>query len=442
VELNEVKKIIQDAGIVGAGGAGFPSFAKLAEGANTLVINAAECEPLLYTDYMLIHERLYRVLEGAEAIMEMTGINKCLLSVKGTKGKALNWTDGQELAPGVFVKLLPNVYPMGDEINLIYEATGRLVPPGQLPMTVGVIVMNLETVYNIRAALRHQKPVIEKWLTIHGCVPNPCVLRVPVGTCVGALFDRLGIKVPEGYTVLDGGPSMGKVIDPAKTIVTKATKGLMIFPDDIPAINVRKRTPRVQLTLAASACCQCTRCTDLCPRGLIGYPLQPHKVVRASMDMVEEMPQIFTGATSCSGCGVCELVACCQEISPRRVYAQVKGILAKNKLRYSGGAAPVDPDRDYRMVPSDRFARMIGVEQFESEPVLRLDTMMKASEITLLTRQHVGAPAVPCVQVGDIVEPGMVVAQANGMISANIHASVHGRVTAVSDSAVVIAPQN
>ena len=134
MELNEVKKIIQDAGIVGAGGAGFPSFAKLAEGANTLVINAAECEPLLYTDYMLIHERLYRVLEGAEAIMEMTGINKCLLSVKTTKGKALNWTDGQELAPGVFVKLLPNVYPMGDEINLIYE--GRLVPPGQLPMTV------------------------------------------------------------------------------------------------------------------------------------------------------------------------------------------------------------------------------------------------------------------------------------------------------------------
>ena len=440
MELNEVKKIIQDAGIVGAGGAGFPSFAKLAEGANTLVINAAECEPLLYTDYMLIHERLYRVLEGAEAIMEMTGINKCLLSVKTTKGKALNWTDGQKLAPGVFVKLLPNVYPMGDEINLIYEATGRLVPPGQLPMTVGVIVMNLETVYNIRAALRHQKPVIEKWLTIHGCVPNPCVLRVPVGTCVGALFDRLGIKVPEGYTVLDGGPSMGKVIDPSKTIVTKATKGLMIFPDDIPAINVKKRTPRVQLTLAASACCQCTRCTDLCPRALLGYPLEPHKHVRVENAVSETSPESVLTASMCSACGVCEIAACCQSISPRAVIAAHKKTLAQNRMKYMakpGEEFTVHPERRARQIPSDRWKRMLGVDKFDRVPEY-IPEMLQMDRVEIFTSQHIGAPSIPCVNVGDVVEEGQVIAKAAEGSSVPQHASIAGVVTYVDPTKVVI----
>ena len=172
MELNEVKKIIQDAGIVGAGGAGFPTFAKLAEGADTLIINAAECEPLLSTDFMLIRERLYRVLEGIQAIMEMASIPRCLFALKQHNGDALHWTEGEELAAGIYVKILPDVYPMGDEINLIYEATGRRGPPGQLPLKVGVIVMNLETVYNVRAALRHGKPVIEKWLTVGGDIPH------------------------------------------------------------------------------------------------------------------------------------------------------------------------------------------------------------------------------------------------------------------------------
>lgn len=440
MELNEVKKLIQDAGVVGAGGAGFPSFAKLAEGANILVINAAECEPLLYTDYMLIHERLYRVLEGAEAIMEMMGIEKCLLSVKGTKGKALHWVDGQELAPGVFVKLLPNVYPMGDEINLIYEATGRLVPPGQLPMTVGVIVMNLETVYNIRAALRHQKPVIEKWLTIHGCVEQPTVLRVPVGTRVSDLFEKMGIKVPAGHTVLDGGPSMGKVIDPEKTIVTKATKGLMIFPDDIPAIYTKKRSMRVQLSIGSSACCQCTRCTDLCPRNLLGYPLEPHKHVRIENAMMEASPEDVLTASMCCACGVCEIAACCQSISPRAMIAKHKGILAQNRLKYI--AKPdekltVHPERRARQIPSDRWKRMLGVAKFDRVPEY-LAEMVELDRVEIFTSQHIGAPSIPCVSVGDTVEVGQVIAKAAEGFSVPQHASIAGKVTYVDPTKIVI----
>ena len=441
MQLNELKQVVAAAGVVGAGGAGFPTAVKIAAGADTLVINAAECEPLLHTDYAIMKTQLATMLAGAEAVIEAAGMQRGVLGIKKHNLPRLGLSDGQQVSAHVRVHALPDVYPMGDEIILVYETLGRVIAPGALPLTVGAIVSNAETLYNVARAMEGT-PVYEKWVTIGGKVPQTMVVKVPVGMRVSELLKKCGVDVPMDCVVVDGGPAMGPVIDPNTSFVKKTTKGITIYPRDIPAITGKLAQTRVINIHALSNCCQCTRCTDLCPRGLIGYPLQPHKIVRASMDMVEEMPQLFTGATSCSGCGVCELVACCQEISPRRVYAQVKGILAKNKLRYSGGAAPVDLDRDYRMVPSDRFARMIGVEQFESEPVLKLDTMMKASEITLLTRQHVGAPAVPCVQVGDIVEPGMVVAQANGMISANIHASVHGRVTAVSDSAVVIAPQN
>lgn len=441
MQLNELKQLVAAAGVVGAGGAGFPTAVKIAAGADTLVINAAECEPLLQTDYAIMHTHMDKMLAGAEAVIEAAGMQRGVLGIKKHNLPRLGLRDGQQVSAHVSVRALPDVYPMGDEIILVYETLGRVIQPGALPLTVGAIVCNAETLYNVARAIEGT-PVYEKWVTIGGKVPQTLVVRVPVGMRVSELLEKCGVYVPDDCVVVDGGPAMGPVIDPSSSFVKKTTKGITIYPRDIPAITGKLAKDRVINIHALSNCCQCTRCTDLCPRGLIGYPLKPHKIVKASMDMVEEMPELYTGATSCSGCGVCELVACCQEISPRRVYAQVKGILASKKMRYNGPAAEVDPDRDYRMVPSDRFARMIGVDQFEREPVLQLDNIMTASEITLLTRQHVGAPATPCVQVGDIVEPGTVVAQASGMISATIHASVHGRVTAVSNTAVVIEPQN
>lgn len=187
---------------------------------------------------------------------------------------------------------------------------------------------------------------------------------------------------------------------------------------------------------ASSNCCQCTLCSEMCPRALIGYPLRPHKIVRTSLSLVEEMPEAFTEAQVCSACGVCELTACCQGISPRRVYAQVKGILAKNKLRYQHkGELTVDPDREYRMLPSDRFMTRIGVAPFDAVPDFLPDGYVP-SRVTLPLRQHVGAPAVPAVQAGDTVPgPGDVVAAAAGVVSANIHASVSGRVVSVGANA-------
>lgn len=441
--LEELKKCLTDAGCVGAGGAGFPTAVKLAEGADTLVINAAECEPLLYSDYALMKTHLADVAAGAEEVLEATGIAQALLGVKKHTAERLALTDGQKLSAHVAVKCLPDVYPMGDEVILIYQALGRIVPPGQLPLSVGVIVMNAETLYNVCQAARTGAPVTQKWVTVGGKVKRPFVTVVPVGTPVRELMARYDFSVPEDCVMLDGGPAMGPIIDPEKAVITKTTKGLLVLPKTAPAICSKLANNRTVMTHAGANCCQCSICTDLCPRALIGYPLKPHRIVRNSMSMIEEHPESFTEASVCSGCGVCELAACCQGISPRRVYQQVKGVLAKNKLRYQYDGKPLaaDPDREYRLLPSSRFMQRLGVAEFDRGVPAFEESAFLPKSIFLPLRQHVGAPAKPLVAVGDTVRAGQCVAAADGVISANIHSSVNGTVEAVSPAGISVRVQ-
>lgn len=437
--VSELKNCIADAGCVGAGGAGFPSAVKLADGADTLLINGAECEPLLYSDFALLKSHLQDVVAGAEIILESTGIAHAFLCIKEHTAHRLDLSDGQSLSSKVAVKCLPNVYPMGDEIILIYQVLGRIVPPAQLPISVGVIVFNTETVYNICRAVRDQLPVTEKWVTVGGRVQQPFVTVLPIGTPVRDLMKWHGITLPDDCVMINGGPAMGAIIRPDEAVITKTTKGLLILPRDNPAVASKLATNRTVMTHATANCCQCTMCSDMCPRALIGYPLSPHKIVRNSVAMIEEYPEQFAHASVCSGCGVCELTACCQAISPRRVYQQVKGILAKNKIRYQHrGELTPDPDREYRMLPSDRFMRRIGVDIYDSGIPDFLEKECRPDRIELPLRQHIGAPATPIVKVGDTVQAGQKIASAEGAISAPIHSSVDGTVENITDGTVVI----
>lgn len=436
--LNELKDCTAAAGVVGAGGAGFPTAVKLAKGADTLLINGAECEPLLYTDRVLLRRELPRIIAGAAQIRKATGIGRSLLCIKQHTAMALGFTDGQALDTALTVCCLPDVYPMGDEVILTYQALHRIVPPGGLPLQVGVLVQNVETVYNIARAAEGI-PVTETWLTVAGAVSEPFVTTVPIGTPVSTLLDAAGITVPEDCVLVEGGPAMGNIVDLASAVVKKTTKGLCILPRHIPAITGKLSQNRQVNTHAAANCCQCTLCTDLCPRALIGYPLEPHKVVRSTLPAAVEHPEQFLSAQLCSGCGVCELTACCQGINPRRVYAQIKGILAQNKLRYHGdGTVTPHPDRDYRMLRVERFCRRIGVAPFDRVAEYRPVTLPSPLTLTLPLRQHVGAPATPLVSVGDAVAAGQCIAAANGTVSAALHSPVTGTVTAVGAAAITL----
>ncbi|MBE6674591.1 MAG: NADH-quinone oxidoreductase subunit J [Ruminococcaceae bacterium] len=435
--MQELKDLMQKFGIVGAGGAGFPSYAKLAEGADLLLINGSECEPLLYTDYVILKNELAMVLSGITKVLSHTGIPKAYIALKEHTAKSLGFEDGQALSDKIFVRALPNVYPLGDEISLIYEATGRLVKPGKLPITKGIIVYNVETMYNLGRAVRFSEPVTKKWLTVGGDIENPTVIRVPIGAKVADIFKKLNIKLKEGYTVLDGGPSMGKVINPQTYAVTKTTKGILILPDNTQAILSKKTSIKMAIARAETACCQCTRCTDMCPRNLLGYPLEPHKMVRTAMGAVTVMPEMVLSATLCCGCGICESLACSQGISPKAVIENYKQLLAKNKLRFnSEGEYGVKSEREYRMVPYKKWMSMLGVTKFDKAADFGGE-ISDFERVEISLSAHIGAPSISAVKDGDAVESGSLIANAAKGLSLPQHASISGTVTLGNNKIII-----
>ena len=439
--MADLKQLLKDNGVVGAGGAGFPSYCKLAEGADTLLINAVECEPLLYTSYTLLQERMRDIVIGMRAVMEYAHIARGLIGVKDYRAAKLGYSDGQELAPGVFIKYIPNVYPMGDEINLIYTATGRVVPPGQLPITRGVIVYNTETIYNIGLVVQYGQPVTKTYLTISGDIPKAYCVKVPVGMKISEVLSTMGVTVPDTHVVIDGGPSMGTVVNLATDVVKKPCSGLLILPKTIPAVRNKLRTKEDNFRRAASVCCQCNRCTDLCPRHLLGYPLEPHKMVRSTLSAAMADPELIKTATMCCGCDICSTLACCQEISPMQIIKEYKGILAKNRMKYM--ADPNEqftpsPDRESRMVSAGKWKEMLGVAKYDKFPPIYVEEKLKATQVEVPMSQHIGAPAVPIVKVGDEVKEDQMIAQAADGLSIPHFAPISGKVTYVDAKTIVI----
>ena len=439
--MADLKQLLKDNGVVGAGGAGFPSYCKLAEGADTLLINAVECEPLLYTSYTLMQERIRDIIIGMRAVMEYANIPRGLLAVKDYRAKKLGYSDGQELAPGVFIKYIPNVYPMGDEINLIYTATGRVVPPGQLPITRGVIVFNTETIYNIGLVVQFNQPVTKTYLTISGDTDKAYCVKVPVGMKIAEVLKIMNVKVPDTHVVIDGGPSMGTVVNLATDVVKKPCSGLLILPKTIPAVANKLRTKEDNFRRASSVCCQCNRCTDMCPRHLLGYPLEPHKMVRSTLSAAMADPELIKTATMCCGCDICSTLACCQEISPMQIIKEYKGILAKNRMKYV--ADPNEqftpsPDRQARMVSAGKWKEVLGVAKYDKFPPIYVEEKLKATEVFVPMSQHIGAPAIPVVAVGDVVEENQMIAKAAEGLSVPHFAPISGRVTYVDAKTIVI----
>ena len=237
--MQTLKELIQKAGVVGAGGAGFPTHVKLASNIETVLINGTECEPLLKTDFYLLCEKRDRLENALSAIVEITGAKQGVIGIKKHTAELLGMKE--ELTCGnISYRFTGDVYPSGDEIVLIKETLDKTVPAGQLPISVGVVVMNVETLYNIANAME-EKAVTHKFVTVGGKTDKTYVLKVPVGTPVSHILESLKIKVPENCTVLDGGPMMGNIINPNKAVVTKTTKSILLIEDSTLCIRLKTR---------------------------------------------------------------------------------------------------------------------------------------------------------------------------------------------------------
>lgn len=182
MEFEKLQEKLRVGGVVGAGGAGFPSYAKLNKNADTIILNCAECEPLLQPHRRLITVHAAQILAGLHLVAETVGAKQVYIGVKKTYSKAIAAIQGEiGKYPEMKIHYLQEVYPMGDEVVLIYECTGRVVRPGGLPIEQGCIVYNVETMYNIYRAAVENKPVTFKYLTVIGEVTNPITVPVSVG---------------------------------------------------------------------------------------------------------------------------------------------------------------------------------------------------------------------------------------------------------------------
>ena len=182
MELSALKDILKNGGIVGAGGAGFPSYAKLDKRADTIVLNCAECEPLFNLHRQLLAKFAREILTALEEVRKAVEAERVIIAVKPTYTNAI---DAVKFYLPEFknttISLLPEIYPAGDEIVTIYETTGRIVKPGNLPISVGVTVYNVETMLNAYYAIKEGKGITHKYVVVAGEVKHPVMLRVPLG---------------------------------------------------------------------------------------------------------------------------------------------------------------------------------------------------------------------------------------------------------------------
>ena len=421
---------------MGAGGAGFPSYAKLACGADTLLLNCAECEPLLSLHRGLLAEKSLEIITAFSEIGKALDVKKCIIGIKRAYKSTLDAiTPVVKNFDNVEIKLLREVYPAGDEIVLIYQTTGRVVSPGALPISAGVIVYNVETVYNAYLALHEDTPVTTKLVIVTGEVKNPRTVRVPLGMETGEVIARCGGTLTDDFAIVSGGAMMGKIIS-VSDVVTKTTNALLVLPQNHAVVKSKLRNAKIDARRAASACCQCRMCTDLCPRHLLGYPIDPARFMRAVSNKDGRDTQAYVNALYCSGCGVCEAYSCMQGLSPRLLLD-----VAKRQLRAGGikpevcEPAPIAATRDARRVPMARLAARLGLEKYDKKVPRGEDFTTRRVRLPL--SMHIGAPSVPVVKAGDTVVAGQTVAQAGKGLSVALHSPISGRVKLVANEIVI-----
>ena len=294
LSADELRQIVRNAGIVGMGGATFPTAVKLspAQGKTIekIVINGAECEPYLTADHRLMLEKAPQIIDGIRLMMLALDVKEAIIGVEDNKPDAISaLSSAASATEGITVRALPVRYPQGGEKQLIYAVTRRKVPTGGLPIDVGVVVCNVGTVYAVDQAIREGRPLIDRVTTVGGLVNNPGNFLVRIGTTVEYLLDACGGLQSGVKQLISGGPMMGMAIARTDIPLTKGSSGVL-------ALGEEAMEPK------ESACIRCGRCMRACPMKLA--PAKLDALARA--DRFEDAAK--AGAMSCLECGACTYV--------------------------------------------------------------------------------------------------------------------------------------
>jgi Na+-translocating ferredoxin:NAD+ oxidoreductase RnfC subunit len=277
-------------------------------------------------------------------------------------------------------------------------------------------------------------PVTEKFVTVGGAVAEPVTAVVPVGTSIGDCLARAGGATVPDPVVLTGGVMMGGLESDQSLPVTKTTAGLIVLPREHPLAQ-RKAAPAEHYNrVGHSTCDQCSLCTELCPRYIMGYPIEPHRVMRSLMMTGEERDRISLWAEFCCECNVCSLFACPEKLDPKNICADAKHRLKRQGLSRSADElellfSPVHAMRHGRQIPIPMLYQRLGLKPYDRHAHFSPGGAAP-SRVTLALDAHIGAPAEPVVRVGERVARGAVVATvAEDRLGCPVHASIDGTVT-------------
>lgn len=289
----QLRKIIFDAGIVGLGGAAFPTHIKLTppKKIDSFILNGAECEPYLTNDFVLMKERAREIIQGTKIVLKILGQPQCYIAIEDNKPEAIKIMREMIKDANFKLKILKSSYPQGGEKQLTESVLKREVPSGGLPFDIGVVVHNVGTVYAISEAVYKSKPLYEKVVTLTGsCLANPQNLLVRIGTTVRDLLEDCGPLIKEPAKIIFGGPMMGIAQYTLDVPVIKSTTGIIFFSKE----ELSNREDRV--------CCRCGRCVDVCPA----------RITPAFITMAAEQDKFAIAegydVMDCIECGLCSYI--------------------------------------------------------------------------------------------------------------------------------------
>jgi Na+-translocating ferredoxin:NAD+ oxidoreductase RnfC subunit len=429
---------VKQAGVVGAGGGGFPAHVKLAARADVVIANGAECEPLLHKDAAVMEYSAAQLVKGMLLSMDAVGARDGIVGIKAKNRHAVEAVQAACQGTIVRVHLLGDYYPAGDEYDLVYTTTGRQIPPAGIPLQVGCVVNNVETLVNIAAAAEG-KPVLRKTLTLAGAVRHPVTLTVPIGISFREVIEATGgFAVPDPVLVI-GGLMMGETTEDLDAPVVKTTTGVVVLSRRHHVIQRKLQPAKAQAQIGKSACDQCRYCTEYCPRFLLGYDVQPHAVMRSLAFTATGAEYWNQLAALCCSCGLCTLYACPEELFPKEACDDARAAMRRANRMWTGKMeVKPHPMRDGRRVPIRTLMRKLHIEQYDHPAPLR-DVTLEPKQARLTLKQSAGSANTPLVRAGERVAAGQPLGRIpDQALGAPIHAPFAGRIESVTDQHIIL----
>ncbi len=430
---------IREAGIAGGGGAGFPTYFKLNSKPDTFICNAAECEPLLYTDYYYIENKIESVIKGMAIAMEITGAKKGFFAIKKKRKNLFEKIKNaiSKVNADISIFQMEDYYPAGDEQSLVFDVTNRIVPQKGLPIDVSVVVNNVATLLQVFDAVENSTPVTSRYVSVVGRVKNRFVANVKIGTPFSELNK---LAQPESDTVLiEGGVMMGAVKDES-AVVTKTTGAIVFLEKNNAAVREKTATFNSVTRLSKAACCQCTECTVLCPRHNLGHDIEPHMIMRTLNYGLNSDSHVAQAAMLCCQCGICSMFSCPFGLSPKRVYADFKSRLQKYDIPAKEHKA--DDFNRQKKLASSRLKAKLGIKDIDIKPEF-IGDLNYFGDLKIELRQHIGQIATPIVNTGDKVKENQKIADVEKeKLGLPVHSPVTGIVKEVTNNYILIGQNN